>query len=75
MSCPAPWRETIAGSGRSVAAARLTDGRVLTDGTCRFWFSVPAGQDGSRLLVVGRDGGAYTEAGLNGTLVMVRLGG
>lgn len=68
----------IAGDEPTIASGQLADGRALTDGTCRFWFSVPkvpAGQDGYRLMVVGRDGGAYTEAALKGTLLTVRLGG
>ncbi|MFC4149396.1 hypothetical protein ACFO0M_24370 [Micromonospora mangrovi] len=67
----------IAGDEPPMATGQLADGRALTDGTCRFWFSVPkvpARQDGYRLMVVGRDGGAYTEAALKGTLVTVRLG-
>lgn len=68
----------IVGDVQSSAFGQLTDGRVLTDGTCRFWFAVPkvpSGQDHYRLVVAYQDGGDYTEADLKGTLVTVRLGG
>ncbi|SCL19721.1 hypothetical protein GA0070624_1824 [Micromonospora rhizosphaerae] len=63
---------------RDSAVGQLTDGRFLTDGTCRFWFAVrevPAGHDRYRLQVSEQDGGEYSEADLKAGLVTIRLGG
>lgn len=59
-----------------MAAGRLTDPRALTDGTCRFWFSVPrvpAGQDAYLVMVADRDSRQYAEQELAGALVSLRV--
>ncbi|MET7806147.1 hypothetical protein ABZ744_28240 [Micromonospora chersina] len=59
-----------------MAAGSLTDGRALTDGTCRFWFSVrgvPTGQDAYLVMVADRDTRQYAERELTGVLVSLRL--
>ncbi|MFI2652232.1 hypothetical protein [Micromonospora fulviviridis] len=59
-----------------MAAGRLTDARALTDGTCRFWFSVPrvpTGQDAYLVMVADRDTRQYAEQELAGALVSLRL--
>ncbi|MGR6319518.1 hypothetical protein Q2K19_28315 [Micromonospora soli] len=69
----------IAAGAGQLPVGQLTDGRVLTDGTCRFWFAVrgvPAGHAPYRILVGSRGGDtAYTEADLTGALVTLHLGG
>ncbi|MFR9775417.1 hypothetical protein ACL02O_05090 [Micromonospora sp. MS34] len=64
-------------TGAAMAGGRLTDGRTLTDGTCRFWFAVrgvPAGQDTYLLMVAGQDPRQFTEQELKSTVVTLRLG-
>lgn len=59
-----------------LATGRLTDPRALTDGTCRFWFSVrgvPTGQDAYLLMVADRDPRQYAEQELTSALVSLRV--
>ncbi|PZG03003.1 hypothetical protein [Micromonospora deserti] len=59
-----------------LAAGRLTDPQALSDGTCRFWFSVrgvPTGQDAYLVMVADRDLRQYAEQELTGALVSLRV--
>jgi hypothetical protein len=59
-----------------LATGRLNTPRALTDGTCRFWFSVrgvPTGQDAYLVMVADRDPRQYAEQELIGTLVRLRV--
>ncbi|MEV0428695.1 hypothetical protein [Micromonospora sp. NPDC050495] len=59
-----------------LATGQLTDPRALTDGTCRFWFSVlgvPTGQDAHLVMVADRDTRQYAEQELTGALVSLRV--
>lgn len=59
-----------------LAAGTLTDPQALTDGTCRFWFSVPGvptGQDAYLVMVADGDPHQYAEQDLTGALVSLRL--
>ncbi|MFE9957370.1 hypothetical protein [Micromonospora sp. NPDC005299] len=59
-----------------LAAGKLTGARALTDGTCRFWFSVPGvptGQDGYLVMIADRDPRQYAEPELTGALVSLRV--
>ncbi|MEU5939934.1 hypothetical protein ABZ807_12205 [Micromonospora sp. NPDC047548] len=59
-----------------LAAGRLTDPQALTDGTCRFRFSVrgvPTGQDAYLVMVADRDPRQYTEQELTGAPVSLRV--
>ncbi|SCG77257.1 hypothetical protein [Micromonospora inositola] len=59
-----------------LAAGRLADPRALTDGTCRFWFSVrgvPTRQNAYLVMVADRDLRQYSEQELTGALVSLRV--
>ncbi|TDB71285.1 hypothetical protein [Micromonospora sp. KC721] len=59
-----------------LAAGRLTDPQALTDGTCRFAFSVPGvptGQDVYLVMVAHRDTRTYLERELTGEPVRLRV--
>ncbi|MBM0240593.1 hypothetical protein JNW88_32330 [Micromonospora sp. ATA32] len=58
------------------AAGKLTDPRALTDGTCRFFFTVrgvPAGQDTYLLMVADQESHQYVEQELKAWLVSLRV--
>jgi hypothetical protein len=63
-------------TGDSFAGGKLTDARVLADGTCQFRFSVPgvpARQDGYLLMVAERDPRRYIEHELRSALLALRV--
>lgn len=58
------------------AAGRLSDPQALSDGTCRFWFSVagvPTGQDAYLVMVADREPRQYAEQDLTGASVSLRV--
>ncbi|WP_229400704.1 hypothetical protein [Micromonospora okii] len=63
-------------TGDSFAGGKLTDARVLADGTCQFRFSVPgvpARQDAYLLTVADRDPRQYIEHELRSALLALRV--
>ncbi|MFC8846916.1 MULTISPECIES: hypothetical protein [unclassified Micromonospora] len=62
-------------TGDSFAGGKLTDARALTDGTCRFWFSVrgvPTRQDTYLLMVADEGPRQYNERELKSALLALR---